>query len=96
MLSTAIPIVIAAIVMVIISRGMDKKPIIPNIYDDAKMFGIIAKKLNFIDLNKDNNLSYEEINRSIKLFFQLIDENKDSNISELEIIKLKEIIDSIQ
>ena len=51
---------------------------------------------NFIDLNKDNNLSYEEINRSIKLFFQLIDENKDSNISELEIIKLKEIIDSIQ
>ena len=51
---------------------------------------------NFIDLNKDNNLSYEEINRSIKLLFQLIDENKDSNLSELEIIKLKGIIDSIQ
>ena len=28
-----------------LSKGIDKKPIIPNIYDDAKMFGIIAKNL---------------------------------------------------
>tara|TARA_B110000263_G_C14966225_1_gene354904 strand:+ start:225 stop:470 length:246 start_codon:yes stop_codon:yes gene_type:complete len=48
---------------------------------------------NFIDLNKDKNISLEEINQSIKLIFQLIDENQDGNISELEIIELKNIIE---
>ena len=48
---------------------------------------------SFIDLNKDKNISLEEINQSIKLIFQLIDENQDGNISELEIIELKNIIE---
>ena len=48
---------------------------------------------NFIDLNKDKNISLEEINQSIKLIFQLIDENQDGNISQLEIIELKKIIE---
>ena len=55
-LSTAIPIVIAAIVIVIISKGMEKKPIIPSIKDDAKIFGIIPITLNLIDLNKIKNI----------------------------------------
>ena len=40
---------------------------------------------SFIDLNKDKNLSIEEINQLIKLIFQLIDENQDGKISEIEI-----------
>ena len=55
-LSTAIPIVIAAIVIVIISKGIDKYPIIPKINDDAKIFGIIPIMLNFIDLNNIINI----------------------------------------
>ena len=55
-LSTAIPTVIAAIVIVIISNGIDKCPTIPNIKDDAKILGIIPIMLNFIDLNKIINM----------------------------------------
>ena len=50
---------------------------------------------SFIDLNKDKNISLEEINQSIKIIFQLIDKNQDGNISELEIIELKNIIESL-
>ena len=50
---------------------------------------------SFVDLNKDNNISLEEINQSIKLIFQLIDVNQDKEISELEIIELKEILNSL-
>ena len=50
---------------------------------------------NFIDTNKDKNLSFEEINQSFRLIFQLIDVNQDENISESEIIKLKNIIGSL-
>ena len=39
LLSTAIPIVIAAIVIVIISKGIPSKPIIPNIKNAAIKFG---------------------------------------------------------
>ena len=42
MLSTAIPIVIAAIVIVIISSGIDKNPIMPKIKEEAKILGIIG------------------------------------------------------
>ena len=49
-LSTAIPIVIAAIVIVIISSGIDKYPIIPKINDDAKIFGIIGVVLASINI----------------------------------------------
>ena len=47
---------------------------------------------SFIDINKDKNISLDEINQSIKLIFQLIDENQDGKISETEIIELKNII----
>ena len=49
LLSTAIPIVIAAIVIVIISRGIPSKPIIPKIKNAAIKFGTtpIKDKLNF-------------------------------------------------
>ena len=50
---------------------------------------------SFIDLNKDKNISLQELNLSIKLIFQLIDENQDGKISESEIIELKNIIDSL-
>ena len=44
LLSTAIPIVIAAIVIVIISKGISSKPIIPRIKKAAKKFGTIPIK----------------------------------------------------
>ena len=50
---------------------------------------------SFVDVNKDKNISVEEINKLIQLIFQLVDENKDGNISELEIIELKNIIESL-
>ena len=50
---------------------------------------------SFIDLNKDNTISSEEANKLIELIFQLIDKNQDGNISELEIIDLKDIIESL-
>ena len=64
-------------------------------------FHLLSKELttqekvffSFIDLNKDKNISLEEINQSIKIIFQLIDKNQDGNISELEIIELKNIIE---
>tara|TARA_B100001173_G_scaffold21473_1_gene17169 strand:+ start:268 stop:477 length:210 start_codon:yes stop_codon:yes gene_type:complete len=59
-LSTAIPIVIAAIVIVIISSGIDKKPIIPRINEDANILGIIANMLSLIDLN--NIINIKKIN----------------------------------
>ena len=55
-LSTAIPIEIAAIVIVIISKGTDIYPIIPKIKLEAKIFGIMAMILNFIDLNNIINI----------------------------------------
>ena len=52
---TVIPIVIAAIVIVIISKGIDKWPTIPNINDD-KILGSIPIMLNLTDLNKIINM----------------------------------------
>jgi Ca2+-binding EF-hand superfamily protein len=48
---------------------------------------------NFVDLNKDKQISIEETNKLIQLIFQLIDENQDGNISQLEIIELKNLIE---
>ena len=48
---------------------------------------------NFLDLNNDNYISYEEVSQSISLVFQLIDKNQDSKISLEEISELKEIIE---
>jgi len=50
---------------------------------------------NFMDLNNDKNLSFDEISISLKLIFQLIDENQDGNISKKEILELKNIIESL-
>jgi len=47
---------------------------------------------NFLDLNNDNFVSYEEVNQSISLIFQLIDKDQDNKISTEEISELKEII----
>jgi hypothetical protein len=50
---------------------------------------------NFLDLNNDKKISFDEISKSIELIFQLIDEDQDGNISEEEIIELKNIIKSL-
>jgi len=48
---------------------------------------------NLIDLNDDNQISYEEIDHIIKLIINLLDVNNDSIISEEEILELKSIIE---
>ena len=56
LLSTAIPIVIAAIVIVIISRGMFMNPIIPRIKKAAIKFGTIPMKDKATFLNSIKNI----------------------------------------
>ena len=63
LLSTAIPIVIAAIVMVIISKGIPNNPIIPKMKKAAIKFGITPIIDNFRFLNKiKNNKKYYRVN----------------------------------
>jgi len=50
---------------------------------------------NFIDLNNDKFISFDEINKSLQLIFQLIDANLDGKISQEEIMELKSIIESL-
>ena len=50
---------------------------------------------NLIDLNNDNEISFDEIIQSLQLVFQLIDKNQDGNISQEEIVELKNIIESL-
>ena len=50
---------------------------------------------SFVDLNKDENISIEELDKLVQLIFQLLDVNRDGRISELEIIELKNIINSL-
>ena len=57
LLSTAIPIVIAAIVMVIISRGIPNKPIIPKIKKAAIKFGTTPIKDSLMFLNNIKNIT---------------------------------------
>ena len=56
LLSTAIPIVIAAMVMVIISSGMPRKPIIPRIKKAAIKFGTTPIEARTIFRNKIKNI----------------------------------------
>ena len=56
LLSTAIPIVIAAIVMVIISKGIPNNPIIPNMKNAAIKLGTTPIKDYLIFLNKIINI----------------------------------------
>ena len=51
---------------------------------------------NFLDLNNDNYISYDEVSQSISLVFQLIDKDQDGKISVVEISELKEIIELIK
>ena len=51
---------------------------------------------DFLDLNNDNYISYEEVSQSISLVFQLIDKDQDGKISVAEISELKEIIELIK
>ena len=51
---------------------------------------------NFIDLNNDGVISYEEIEQSLNLLFQVIDLNQDNKISQNEINELKGIIESLK
>ena len=55
-LSTAIPIVIAAIVIVIISKGIPSKPIIPKIKKAAMKLGTTPIKERVIFLNNIRNI----------------------------------------
>ena len=50
---------------------------------------------NFFDFNKDEKISFDEITSTLNLIFKLIDLNLDGNISELEILELKNIIESL-
>ena len=56
LLSTAIPIVIAAIVIVIISKGIPNKPIIPKIKKAAIKFGTTPINDKVMFLNNINNI----------------------------------------
>ena len=51
---------------------------------------------NFVDLNNDGVISYEEIEHSLNLLFQIIDLNQDNKISQNEINELKGIIESLK
>ena len=51
---------------------------------------------NFVDLNNDGVISYEEIEQSINLLFQIIDLNQDNKISQNEIHDIKGIIESLK
>jgi len=65
-------------------------------------FSIFAKSLtkeeslyfNFIDLNNDENISYEEANQVLQIIFQLLDNNGDNIISKDEILELNNIIEA--
>ena len=60
LLSTAIPIVIAAIVIVIISNGIFTKPITPKTKKAAIKFGIIPINDRLIFLNKTQKGHYDK------------------------------------
>ena len=51
---------------------------------------------NFVDLNNDGIISYEEIEQSLNIMFQIIDQNQDNKISKNEINELKNIIYSLR
>ena len=79
MLSTAIPIVIAAIVIVIISSGIDRNPIMPRIKEEAKILekdpncvknpvlelDIKKENINILELDNSNSIYGKSINSAI-------------------------------
>ena len=53
------------------------------------------KYFNFLDLNNDYQISFDEMNQSLRIIFQLIDKNNDKILSKEEIFELKDIIQSL-
>ena len=51
---------------------------------------------NFVDLNNDGVISFQEIEQSLNLLFQIIDLNQDNKISQNEINELKDIIETLR
>ena len=78
MLSTAIPTLIAATVIVIISKGMPKTPSKPNTEPAVIMFGARAIKVIFSDLKSSNII--KPITLKTKPKDLICDENNDCNI----------------
>ena len=50
---------------------------------------------NFVDLNNDDQISYQEADQIIQLIFQLLDINKDNIITKEEIFELKNIVEAL-
>ena len=78
LLSTAMPIVIAAIVIVIMSKGILSKPINPNIIAAANKFGMIPIIANCKERNKTTNMKPIPIITTPKV--KICDLNKLCNI----------------
>ena len=65
-------------------------------------FSIVANSLtkeeslyfNFIDLNNDEKISYEEANQVLQIIFQLLDNNGENIITKDEILELNNIIEA--
>ena len=49
-----------------------------------------------VDLNNDGFVTYDEINQSINIIFQLIDLNKDNKITLEELEDLKQIVNILK
>ena len=75
MLSTAIPTLIAATVIVIISNGIFKKPNNPKTEPAVIKFGVNAIKVIFIDLKRSNIINPITVNTIPKDL--ICDENND-------------------
>ena len=68
----------------------------PSIAYSAELNEEEEMYFNFVDLNNDGVISYEEIEQSLNLLFQIIDLNQDNKISQNEINELKGIIESLK
>ena len=90
-LSTAMPIVIAAIVIVIISRGIPAIPIKPNIDVEAIILGMMPIILNFIE--QINNVQDEkEIEKQIELQEKKLAKQQRNLEEQIDLEEKEEII----
>ena len=74
MLSTPIPILTAATVTVITSKGMPVNPIVPITAPAAKKLGSMPIRAIFIDLNKNRNIT--NIDKNTMPILPIKDPNK--------------------
>ena len=66
-------------------------------------FNVSAKSLtdeeiiyfNFIDLNNDEKISYQEADQIIQIIFKLLDINNDDVVTKDEVLDLKYIIENL-